>query len=118
MNKSVMMLSSVRGAALNDSLRDAEIALDQDRNICPTCGVPYLQDVKFCRNCGNKLEIRLPQPEKKFCSAWYRLRRRAKFCYGCGSASAAAVSTSLDQSVHCRPQRRRPVLGSAALLNS
>jgi predicted amidophosphoribosyltransferase len=64
------------GAALDDSLRDAEIALDQDRYICPTCGVPYLQEAKFCRNCGNKLEIHLPQPEKKFCSAWCRLRRR------------------------------------------
>ncbi|MGZ7134024.1 MAG: double zinc ribbon domain-containing protein [Halobacteriota archaeon] len=63
------------GAALDDSLRDAEIALDQDRNICPACGVAYVKEAKFCHNCGNKLEIVPPQRERK---VLFRLRRHLR----------------------------------------
>ena len=74
MKKVALHLRS-EGNAVDDSLRDAEIALEQDRNICPECGVPQLQDAKICNNCGHKLDTspsKIAQPKERFPS---RLRR-------------------------------------------
>jgi rRNA maturation endonuclease Nob1 len=57
------------GAALDDSMRDVENALDQDKNICPACGVAYVQEATSCPNCGNKLKIAAPQPKQELSSA-------------------------------------------------
>jgi predicted amidophosphoribosyltransferase len=59
------------GSAL-DSTRDVEIALEQDRNICPEWGTPYIAADTACPNCGKNLKIAAPQPEKKLCSTFWR----------------------------------------------
>jgi len=59
------------GSAL-DNTRDVEIALEQDRNICPECGTPYIAEDTACPNCGKNLKIAASQPEKKLCSTFWR----------------------------------------------
>ena len=64
-----------RWGPMDDSLHDAEIALKQDRQICPECGVSYLEHEVVCQNCGHALEFapaKHSKPQKKFLS---RIRR-------------------------------------------
>lgn len=63
---------------MDDSLRDAEIALDLDKNICPACGVAYAEETKFCQNCGKRLEVAPAKRERKFLLWLRRLLRRTR----------------------------------------
>ena len=53
---------------------------------CPTCGKPNAADVKFCSDCGGKMEIAQVPCVK--CGA--NLREGAKFCSECGSTQEKA----------------------------
>lgn len=53
---------------------------------CPSCGKPNAAGVKFCSDCGSKMEVAKVPCIK--CGA--ELREGAKFCSGCGSTQEKA----------------------------
>jgi membrane protease subunit (stomatin/prohibitin family) len=57
---------------------------------CPTCGKPNAAGVKFCAECGGKMEIAQVPCVK--CGA--NLREGAKFCSECGSTQEKAKCTN------------------------
>src|SRR5438552_5914816 len=57
---------------------------------CPTCGKPNAAGVKFCADCGGKMEV-VKVPCVK-CGA--ELREGAKFCSECGSTQEKAKCTN------------------------
>lgn len=56
---------------------------------CPTCGKPNAPGVKFCSDCGGKMEVAQVPCIK--CGA--NLREGAKFCSECGSTQEKAKCT-------------------------
>jgi membrane protease subunit (stomatin/prohibitin family) len=56
---------------------------------CPTCGKPNAAGVKFCSDCGGKMEVAKVPCVK--CGA--ELREGAKFCSECGSSQEKAKCT-------------------------
>lgn len=57
---------------------------------CPSCGKPNAAGVKFCSDCGSKMEVAKVPCVK--CGA--ELREGAKFCSECGSSQEKAKCTS------------------------
>lgn len=55
--------------------------------VCPGCGTPAAEGVKFCNQCGTKLEAPAPVAEaKKFCTnCGAEAVAGVKFCSQCGS---------------------------------
>ena len=55
--------------------------------ICSACGAANAAGVKFCRECGNKMEIPVPAaPAKRFCTACgTEVAPGVRFCPECGS---------------------------------
>lgn len=55
--------------------------------VCPNCGAPAAEGVKFCNQCGTKLEVAAPVAEaKKFCTnCGAEAVPGVKFCSQCGS---------------------------------
>jgi len=47
--------------------------------VCPGCGAAVAEGIKFCNQCGTKLEVPAPAAEAK------------KFCTNCGAEAAAGV---------------------------
>ncbi len=55
-------------------------------NICPSCGTANNPGVKFCQNCGAKLEAPPPAPAGVTCPACGTANAPGtKFCGGCGA---------------------------------
>lgn len=51
----------------------------------PGCGAANEAGVKFCRECGSKLEVPAPVPAKRFCtSCGTELAQGVRFCPECG----------------------------------
>jgi membrane protease subunit (stomatin/prohibitin family) len=59
---------------------------------CPTCGKPNAAGVKFCADCGGKMEVAQVPCVK--CGA--NLREGAKFCSECGSTQEKAKCTNCE----------------------
>lgn len=57
---------------------------------CPSCGKPNAAGVKFCSDCGSKMEVAKVPCVK--CGA--ELREGAKFCSECGSSQEKAKCTN------------------------
>lgn len=55
--------------------------------VCPNCGAPAADGVKFCNQCGAKLEVPAPVVEaKKFCTnCGAEAVPGVKFCSQCGT---------------------------------
>jgi hypothetical protein len=64
------------------------------RLICNKCGKPLRAGVRFCRHCGNRVEVSVnaqPQPvSAKYCVCGQRIISGAKFCRYCGRAQGNA----------------------------
>jgi len=53
--------------------------------VCPSCGKANAVGIKFCSECGTKLEEQLP-PQSKFCpSCGTSVVEGVKFCPSCGT---------------------------------
>jgi len=55
--------------------------------VCPGCGAPVADGVKFCNQCGTRVEVSVPAAEaKKFCSSCgAEAVSGVKFCSQCGA---------------------------------
>ena len=55
--------------------------------VCPGCGAPVADGVKFCNQCGTRVEVSVPAAEaKKFCSnCGAEAVPGVKFCSQCGA---------------------------------
>ena len=61
----------------------AEPAAAPEGVVCSACGAVNSAGVKFCRECGNKMEIPAPAPEP--------VEEAKRFCTACGTEVAAGV---------------------------
>ena len=55
--------------------------------VCPGCGAPVAEGIKFCNQCGTRLEAAAPAVEAgKFCSSCgAEVAAGVKFCSQCGT---------------------------------
>ena len=56
-----------------------------EERICPTCGKPVREGMKFCTSCGTRMQDE-PAPVERMCPACGKiLAPNIKFCTGCGT---------------------------------
>lgn len=61
-----------------------ETVIPEDTFECPSCGFELSESLKFCPNCGSKVEP--PKDQINFCTeCGAKVKPEAKFCHECGN---------------------------------
>ena len=92
-----------------------EVTEEGPKNVCPECGQEIEEGMKFCRNCGSKVNQEQGEAKKtKFCSnCGFEMDINTKFCPECGMSTTGQPRPGGNQAV-VNPEKS-PIL--AAILS-
>ena len=92
-----------------------EVTEEGPKNVCPECGQEIEEGMKFCRNCGSKINQEQGEAKKtKFCSnCGFEMDINTKFCPECGMSTTGQPRPGGNQAV-VNPEKS-PIL--AAILS-
>ena len=78
-----------------------EVTEEGPKNVCPECGQEIEEGMKFCRNCGSKINQEQGEAKKtKFCSnCGFEMDINTKFCPECGMSTTGQPRPGGNQTV-------------------
>lgn len=84
LQKSKELKGNPRQSSYTSPSQNQETLIPENTFECPDCGYELNESLKFCPNCGKKVEP--PEEQINFCTeCGAKIRPEAKFCHECGN---------------------------------